>query len=131
LRAGARRGDAFEGTWACRDHHYGHLKTYTAQGSLLVRNMLTELSDQLSLVYTPAYDPDANRIEWLWHISRRNVTHNHHRSDLSRGFVMAERTSRRSPIPLMTYFVISAVLLRLTSVLSSHRSVPHDQLGSI
>jgi hypothetical protein len=29
-----------------------NLKTHTAQGSLLVRNMLTELSDQLSLVYT-------------------------------------------------------------------------------
>jgi len=31
-------------------------------------------------VYTPAYDPDANRIEWLWRVSRRVVTHNHHRS---------------------------------------------------
>jgi transposase len=41
-----------------------NLKTHTVQGSLLVRNMLTELSDQLHLVYTPAYDPDANRIEW-------------------------------------------------------------------
>jgi hypothetical protein len=41
-----------------------NLKTHTAEGSLLVRRMLTELSDQLSLVYTPAYDPDANRIEW-------------------------------------------------------------------
>ena len=41
-----------------------NLKTHTAQGSLLVRSMLTELSDQLSLVYMPAYDPDANRIEW-------------------------------------------------------------------
>src|SRR5256886_12646454 len=41
-----------------------NLKTHTAQGSLLVRSMLSELSDQLSLVYTPAYDPDANRIEW-------------------------------------------------------------------
>jgi transposase len=58
-----------------------NLKTHTAQGSLLVRSMLTELSDQLSLVYTPAYDPDANRIEWLWRISRRIVTHNHHRRD--------------------------------------------------
>jgi transposase len=58
-----------------------NLKTHTAQGSLLVRSMLTELSDQLSLVYTPAYDPDANRIEWLWRISRRIVTHNHHRID--------------------------------------------------
>src|SRR6266852_5138502 len=58
-----------------------NLKTHTTQGSLLVRSMLTELSDQLSLVYTPAYDPDANRIEWLWRISRRIVTHNHHRID--------------------------------------------------
>ncbi len=58
-----------------------NLKTHTAHGSLLVRSMLTDLSDQLSLVYTPAYDPDANRIEWLWRISRRIVTHNHHRTD--------------------------------------------------
>ncbi len=58
-----------------------NLKTHTAEGSLLVRSMLSELSDQLSLVYTPAYDPDANRIEWLWRISRRIVTHNHHRKD--------------------------------------------------
>jgi len=58
-----------------------NLKTHTAKGSLLVRSMLTELSDQLSLVYTPAYDPDANRIEWLWRISRRIVTHNHQRKD--------------------------------------------------
>jgi transposase len=56
-----------------------NLKTHTAQGSLLVRSMLTELSHQLYLIYTPAYDPDANRIEWLWRISRRIVTHNHHR----------------------------------------------------
>src|SRR5881227_1185048 len=48
--------------------------------TLLVRSMLTELKEQLRLVYTPPYDPDANRIEWLWRISRRAVTHNHHRS---------------------------------------------------
>jgi len=41
--------------------------------------MLTELQEHLYLVYTPAYDPDANRIEWLWRVSRRVVTHNHHR----------------------------------------------------
>src|SRR2546421_2042270 len=57
-----------------------NLKTHTALGSLLVRSMLTDLSDWLHLVYTPAYDPDANRIEWLWRVSRRVVTHNHHRS---------------------------------------------------
>ncbi len=57
-----------------------NLKTHTAAGSLLVRSLLSELKDQLYLVYTPAYDPDANRIEWLWRVSRRVVTHNHHRS---------------------------------------------------
>ena len=58
-----------------------NLRTHTAQGSLLVRRMLTELANQLHLVYTPAYDPDANRIEWLWRISRRIVTRNHQRRD--------------------------------------------------
>ena len=58
-----------------------NLKAHTPTGSLLVRGMLTELQEQLYLVYTPAYDPDANRIEWLWRISRRVVTHNHQRSD--------------------------------------------------
>jgi len=59
----------------------GNLKTHTAAGSLLVRSMLTELQEQLSLIYTPAYDPDANRIEWFWRVSRRVVKHNHHRKD--------------------------------------------------
>jgi transposase len=57
-----------------------NLKAHTA-GSLLVRGLLTELKEQLNLVYTPAYDPDANRIEWLWRMSRRVVTHNHQRCD--------------------------------------------------
>jgi transposase len=57
-----------------------NLKTHTPAGSLLVRSLLSEFQDQLYLVHTPAYDPDANRIEWLWRISRRVVTHNHHRS---------------------------------------------------
>ncbi len=58
-----------------------NLKTHTPAGSLLVRSLLVELKDQLYLVYTPAYDPDANRIEWLWRISRRVITHNHQRDD--------------------------------------------------
>jgi transposase len=57
-----------------------NLRTHTAAGSLLVRSLLSEFKDHLYLVYTPAYDPDANRIEWLWRVSRRVVTHNHHRS---------------------------------------------------
>ena len=57
-----------------------NLKTHTSAGSLLVRSMLTELQEDLYMLYTPAYDPDANRIEWLWRVSRRVVTHNHQRS---------------------------------------------------
>jgi transposase len=57
-----------------------NLRTHTPAGSKLVRQMLAELSDHLRLIYTPAYDPDANRIEWLWRWSRREVTHNHQRS---------------------------------------------------
>ncbi len=76
-----------------------NLKTHTSAGSLLVRSMLTEFKEQLYLVYTPAYDPDANRIEWLWRVSRRVVTHNHHRStfelllaDLEKHFQALART---------------------------------------
>lgn len=57
--------------------------THTAAGSKLVRAMVAELADRLHLVYTPAYDPDANRIEWLWRVSRRLATHNHRHRDLA------------------------------------------------
>jgi transposase len=58
-----------------------NLKTHTPCGSRLVRELLAELQGQLYLVYTPSYDPEANRIEWLWRIVRPAVTHNHHRHD--------------------------------------------------
>jgi transposase len=57
-----------------------NLRTHTPAGSKLVRQMLAELQDDLRIIYTPAYDPDANRIEWLWRWSRREVTHNHQRT---------------------------------------------------
>ena len=76
-----------------------NLKTHTSAGSLLVRSMLSELKEHLYLVYTPAYDPDANRIEWLWRVSRRVVTHNHSRGtfellleDLAQHFQTLART---------------------------------------
>jgi transposase len=109
-----------------------NLKTHTAQGSLLVRGMLTELSDQLFLVYTPAYDPDANRIEWHRPrlASHRDASSSPQRR-ANRYSLMLERTLRHSPRPLMTCFVISVALLHLTSILFHHWSLPHDQLGSI
>jgi DDE superfamily endonuclease len=57
-----------------------NLKTHTPRGSRLVRDLLTDLAGQLYLVYTPRYDPEANRIEWLWRIVRHAVTHNHQRA---------------------------------------------------
>jgi DDE superfamily endonuclease len=83
-----------------------NLKTQTAQGSLLVRSMLTELSKEWSLVYTPASDPDANRSEWLWRISRRIVTHHHHRKDFESLLAAARthfETLSRSPDDLLRH----------------------------
>jgi len=59
-----------------------NLKTHTSAGSLLVREPGgAEFKDQLYLVSTPAYDPDANRhSHGTGRVSRRVVTHNHHRS---------------------------------------------------
>lgn len=60
-----------------------NLKTHTPRGSKAVRQLLADHAEQLRLVYTPPYDPDANRIEWLWRVSRREVTHNHRRTTLA------------------------------------------------
>jgi len=42
--------------------------------------MRAEWQDSLRIIDTPAYDPDANRIEGLWRWSRRAVTHPHQRT---------------------------------------------------
>lgn len=60
-----------------------NLKTHTPRGSRLVRELLAEAQGQLVLVYIPSYDPDANRIEWLWRPVRYAVTHNHRREDFT------------------------------------------------
>ena len=66
-----------------------NLGTHTPAGSKLVRALLAELGEHLVLVYTPTYDPDANRIEWLWRAcAARSPT------------TTSARTSRRcSPTP--------------------------------
>ncbi len=62
---------------------YDNLRIHTPAGSLKLRAFLAEHPDAITLVYTPAYDPDANRIEWLWRTTRRTVTHAHHRTALA------------------------------------------------
>ncbi len=59
------------------------LSIHTPRGSRLLRALLAELGDRLVLVYTPTYDPDANRIEWLWRSLRRAVTHTHRHATLA------------------------------------------------
>ncbi|MDP8924273.1 MAG: hypothetical protein M3O34_15540, partial [Chloroflexota bacterium] len=55
----------------------------TPAGSRLLRALLEEAGDRLGLVYTPTYDPDANRSEWLWRALRRAVTHTHQHATLA------------------------------------------------
>lgn len=59
-----------------------NLSIHTPRGSKLLREVRAELGERLVLVYTPPYDPDSNRIEWLWTALRRTVTHNHQRTTL-------------------------------------------------
>jgi transposase len=59
-----------------------------------LRALLAELGEQLVLVYTPTYDPDANRIEWLWRALRRTVTHTHQRQRLGDLVADADRWAR-------------------------------------
>jgi hypothetical protein len=68
-----------------------NLGIHTPKGSRLLRALLEELAEQLVLVYTPTYDPDANRIEWLWRALRRAVTHTHQRQRLAELLADAER----------------------------------------
>jgi len=68
-----------------------NLGIHTPKGSRLLRALLAELRGQLVLVYTPTYDPDANRIEWLWRALRRTVTHTHQRQRLDDLLADADR----------------------------------------
>ena len=59
-----------------------NLRIHTPRGSRLLRETLARHGDALRLVYTPAYDPDANPTERLWRPFRHAVTHNHRRDRL-------------------------------------------------
>jgi hypothetical protein len=59
-----------------------NLGIHTPRGSKLLRALLEEERAHLILVYTPAYDPDSNPIEWLWRVFRPAVTHTHQRQTM-------------------------------------------------
>jgi transposase len=71
-----------------------NLGSHTPTGSRLLRALLEELGEQLVLIYTPTYDPDANRIAWLWRALRRAVTHTHTRQRLEDLVADADRWAR-------------------------------------
>jgi transposase len=71
-----------------------NLGIHTPAGSRLLRALLEEVGERLVLVYTPTYDPDANRIEWLWRRLRRAVTHAHAREALGPLLADAEAWAR-------------------------------------
>mgnify|MGYP001271789024 CR=1 FL=1 len=62
---------------------FDNLGIHTVRRSKLLRALVEEYREDLVLVYTPSYDPDSNRIEWLWRELRRAVTHNHRRETLA------------------------------------------------
>jgi DDE superfamily endonuclease len=70
---------------------FDNLGIHTPRGSRLLRGLLAELGKELVLVYTPTYDPDANRIEWRWRALRRAVTHTHRRRNLAELLADAEQ----------------------------------------
>jgi transposase len=77
-----------------------NLSIHTPQGSRLLRQLLAEantVAERLVLVYTPRYDPEANRIEWLWRALRRAVTHNHQRETLEPLLADADRWAKGLP----------------------------------
>ncbi len=71
-----------------------NLGIHTPKGSRLLRGLLEEVGEQLVLVHTPTYDPEANRIEWLWRSLRRTVTHTHQRQTLGELVADADRWAR-------------------------------------
>jgi PII-like signaling protein len=89
-----------------------NLGIHTPRRSLLLRQLLEELRGQLILVYTPAYDPESSRIEWLWRSLRRAVTHTHTRETLPPLLEDAE-TWARTLTPLEILHQIGGPLRRL------------------
>ena len=78
-----------------------NLGIHTPQGSRLLRALLEEAGERLVLVYTPADDPDANRIEWLWRALRRAVTHTHQQATLAPLLADADAWARDIPPALV------------------------------
>jgi hypothetical protein len=97
-----------------------NLSIHTPRGACLLRQLLAEANataERLVLVYTPRYDPEANRIEWLWRALRRTVTHNHQRETLDPLLADADRWATGLPA--------AAVLSQIGSPGTPARALAH------
>jgi hypothetical protein len=102
---------------------YDNLRIHTPAGSRVLRAFLVAHPDEVVLVYTPAYDPDANRIEWLWRPTRRAVTHTHRRTridDLAADLTTHFADLARDP----------AAILRHVGSPNTPATRPHDALAT-
>ena len=61
----------------------------------MLRRLLDQLGGKLVLVYAPAYDPESNRIEWLWRSLRRAVTHTQQNATLPPLLAVADTWARK------------------------------------
>jgi transposase len=95
-----------------------NLGIHTWRGSTLLRALLEEQGDQLILFYTPPYDPDSNRIEWLWRVFRAVVTHNHHRQTLAE--LLEDAATWKEEL------TASAVLQHIVSPCAAHAQPSED-----
>jgi transposase len=108
-----------------------NLGIHTPKGSRLLRGLLAELGEDLVLVYTPTYDPDANRIEWLWRALRRSVTHTHQRQTLAELVADADRWATTIP-PAQVLSQIGSPFAPTSSRLGGRNStMQHEHPGSI
>ena len=110
------------------------LKTHTSTGSLLVPNMLTELQEQLYLVYKPAMilTPTGSNGSGL--LSRRAVTQNHHRSMFELLFADVEQHFQaltRTPAEVLRHIGSPFAPDTDHDAPLSLAEDPHNQLGSL
>jgi hypothetical protein len=99
-----------------------NLGIHTWRGSKALRELLEEQRDHLILFYTPPYDPDSNRIEWLWRVFRVAVTHNHQRQTLAE--LLEDAATWQAEIPA------NAVLQHIGSPFAAHAQPPDDRVAA-
>ena len=115
-----------------------NLGIHTPAGSLRLRRLLEEAGDDLVLVHTPRYDPDSNRIEWLWRALRRAVTHGHQHQTLPP--LLEDATGWATTLPAATALshigspfapTAAPLLSRPTQARRQHGSARHRSPGGL